>query len=244
LVDGLHTAFEGVLTSPRGGELTVQLTLLDELPRGHRSYARLLDASGSPETQRLLTRGSSPLRMQIAPAPPGDFFRLGIEHILASSDHLVFLAVVLLGAASMCRMAALVSAFALAHSLTLALATIGLISVSSRWVEASIAASIVWVAARNLVERAPQRERLAATLGFGLIHGLGFASALRALNADGSALALMQFNLGVEVGQLAAASLLVPCCMWLHRSLVAVRAVSGAAAALGCGWLLQRVLSP
>jgi hydrogenase/urease accessory protein HupE len=251
LQDERHTAFEGTFSLPHEGEIALQLGLFDELPRGHRSFARLLDAQDAPIAQHMLTRGGEPLRAHVRVPLGWQFFRLGVEHILMGYDHLLFLAVLLLGVESVRRMAALVSCFTLAHSITLALAALDLLEVNSSLVEASIAASIVWIAARNLMAHVPPVERLAATFGFGLIHGLGFASGLRELGVAGPALAmvspLLQFNLGVEVGQIAAGVVAVPCFFWLrgrsHLQLAGARAVSGVAAAIGWIWFVQRVFS-
>jgi hydrogenase/urease accessory protein HupE len=251
LQDDQHTAFEGTFALPHPGELTVQLGLFDELPRGHRSFARLLDARGAPLAQHMLTRGGKPLCTRIDVPLGWAFFRLGVEHILTGYDHLLFLAVLLIGVDSLRRMAALISCFTLAHSLTLALAAFGLLAITSSLVEASIAASIAWVAACNMLARAPRDERLAATFGFGLIHGLGFASGLRELGVVGPALVvvppLLQFNVGVEVGQIGAGLVAVPCFYWLRRrshwQSHGVRALSGIALALGLIWFVQRMLS-
>ena len=78
LHDEQHTAFEGEITSASGGLLSLQLTLLDELPRGHLAHARVLSATGAVETQRLLTRGSPPLQVRITPAARRNFIGFGI----------------------------------------------------------------------------------------------------------------------------------------------------------------------
>src|SRR5206468_12921320 len=151
------------------------------------------------------------------PALPsfGGYLRLGIEHILTGADHLLFL----LGLLVVCRrlrtVAQIVTCFTVAHSLTLALAVLHVVAVPSRMVEPLIAATIVAVAFENLVRpEEPDRlwvGRLATALVFGLVHGLGFATALAqtGLGAAGASIAapLVAFNLGVEVGQLAVAAL-------------------------------------
>jgi len=250
--DADHTAFDGQFALPaQDGMLDVSLGLFDELPRGHRSFARLLDAQGAQLAQRLLTRASDSVRSHVSSAVTWQFLALGVEHILTGFDHLLFLAVLLLGVTSLRRMALLVSVFTLAHSLSLALAALGCIAMPGRVVEPLIAASIVVVAARNWALHTERSERLAVTFGFGLVHGLGFATALRELGVGGPALAvispLLQFNLGVELGQVAIGALALPCCMALRRSrweLGGVRALSAAAAVLGSIWFLQRVLAP
>src|SRR5262249_43100003 len=138
------------------------------------------------------------------------YVRLGITHILLGADHLLFVLGLLLLVPSLGMLVRTITAFTLAHSVTLGLAVLGLIAVPAAPVEALIAASIVLVAlelvrdpgaAPTLGRRAPW----AIALGFGLLHGLGFAGALAdvGLPADRIPLALLGFNAGVEVGQLA-----------------------------------------
>jgi hypothetical protein len=247
LVDLDYTAFEGAFALPHAGELSVRLGLFDELPRGHHSFARVLDAQDHSIAQRVLEQAGPPLRIHVdrRARTSWDFFTLGIEHILRGADHLLFLGVLLLGVESLRRMAALVSCFTLAHSLSLALAAFGVVWLSARIVESSIAASIVLVAQRNLIARAPQSERLIATFGFGLIHGLGFAAGLRELGVGGSSLAIVQpllhFNLGVEVGQLGAGALALPCLFWL-RGTRWPRVLSGLAVLIGAIWFVKRAM--
>jgi hydrogenase/urease accessory protein HupE len=139
---------------------------------------------------------------------------LGVEHILIGFDHLCFLLALLLVAVRTREVVALVTTFTIAHSLTLAAAALGLISLSPRLVEPLIAASIIYVAVENLVLRRQPPYRLAVVFGFGLVHGLGFAGILaeRLPGVTGAAVIppLLAFNAGVELGQLAVAACLVP----------------------------------
>ena len=140
----------------------------------------------------------------------GGFFRLGIEHILGGVDHLLFIVCLLLWVPATLPLLGTITGFTLAHSITLALATLGVIHVPVPPVEACIALSIVFLAAELVRARQPQaapvsqRRPWLMAFAFGLLHGLGFAGALRdiGLPADGIAGALLRFNLGVEVGQL------------------------------------------
>jgi HupE / UreJ protein len=137
------------------------------------------------------------------------YFGLGVEHILLGADHLLFVLALLFLVASGPRLAGTVTAFTVAHSLTLAAATLGWVHVPQAPVEAAIALSIVFVAA-EVLHGAGGRPALAArkpwlvAFAFGLLHGLGFAGALRALGLPEHAIpaALTFFNVGVEVGQL------------------------------------------
>jgi len=134
---------------------------------------------------------------------------LGVEHILTGFDHLLFVLALILLVRDLKRLMATVTAFTLAHSITLALATLGVIHVPGPPVEATIALSIVFVAS-EIVQQQRGRQGLAArkpwlvAFSFGLLHGLGFAGALAQVGLPHNSipLALLFFNVGVEIGQL------------------------------------------
>jgi hydrogenase/urease accessory protein HupE len=176
----------------------------------------------------------------------GGFFRLGVEHILAGYDHLLFLLALLVRGGRLWSLVKIVTAFTLAHSVTLALAVLGLVTVPARVVEPAIAASIVWVAWENIASRdAPSRRWLVSFL-FGLVHGLGFASALGPLDLPPWSLgmALLGFNLGVEAGQSIVIAAAAPVLAWIRakpweRRLV--RMVSLVLAAVGTAWFVERL---
>lgn len=142
------------------------------------------------------------------------FLSLGLEHILTGLDHLLFLFSLLLGARRGKSLLALVTTFTLAHSLSLGLAVFNLIALPSRFVESMIAASIVFVALRHFFREGKEKLLLdlIITFLFGLIHGVGFSSALREANfsGEGIVLPLLFFNLGVEAGQIAVVLLFYP----------------------------------
>lgn len=133
---------------------------------------------------------------------------LGVEHILIGVDHLLFVAGLLFLVGFRRRLIGTISAFTLAHSLTLACSVFGWITLRPAPVEASIAMSIVLVASEALRERNTLARRLPALVSFlfGLVHGLGFAGALKDIGLPQShlPLALLCFNAGVEIGQLLA----------------------------------------
>lgn len=131
------------------------------------------------------------------------FFRLGVEHIVTGGDHLLFLLTLLLPGGSWVTHLKTVSAFTLAHSLTLSLSVLGYLSLPSGPVEIVIALSIAVAALWNLYPR-PQGRRWPLALVFGLVHGLGFAGALHERGVAGrdAVVPLLSFNLGVEAGQL------------------------------------------
>jgi hypothetical protein len=183
-----------------------------------------------------------------APTSAGSFFLLGIEHILSGYDHLLFLAALLVRAQSWLAVLKVVTAFTLAHSLTLALAVLGIVTPPERLVEAVIALSIAWVAASNLYVKRDRTGRWIASLLFGLVHGLGFSAVLRemALPRDGLAWLLLQFNLGVETGQALAAAVALAVLAWVRTrgwSELALRFVSYSILAAGLLLLAERAMA-
>ncbi len=142
----------------------------------------------------------------------------------------------------------IVTAFTVAHSITLSMAALGLVEVPSSIVEPLIAASIVWVAVENLLAPTGAGRRWLAAAGFGLIHGLGFASALVevGLPRDTLVQALIAFNIGVELGQLAFVAIVMPPLVWASRRsrLRGVPQVLSVIVALvGAVWLVERLLA-
>jgi hydrogenase/urease accessory protein HupE len=136
------------------------------------------------------------------------FVPSGIEHIIIGPDHVLFLVGLLLLGGSLGRLAAIVTAFTIGHSVTLSLAALDIVTPPARLIEPAIALSIVFVGADNLLVRkatAPRDIRAFVAGVFGLVHGFGFASVLKEFGLPASALgwSLFSFNLGVEIGQLA-----------------------------------------
>lgn len=169
---------------------------------------------------------------------------MGGQHILSGYDHLAFLVMLMIATRSFADLAWIVTAFTVAHSLTLTAASLGWIVASPAWVEPLIAVTILYVALENLFAAQP-KARPAVTFGFGLIHGLGFAGAL----ADGplprneELLALLSFNLGVEVGQLMFLAVCYPLWRWAGRRQAARARVALSIIVVGlCAfWLWQRL---
>ena len=179
----------------------------------------------------------------------GGWVLLGVRHILEGADHLLFLLAVLLVGGSFRRMLVLVTSFTLAHSLTLGLTALGWVTLEARgirWAEAAIAASILYVALENLLLR-QHRHRAGLTFLFGLVHGLGFAGALRDHGlGDAVVPALAGFNLGVELGQAAVVAFLVPVLRMIQRrprlhSRV-MRVSSIGLAGIGLYWMVARAV--
>jgi hypothetical protein len=142
----------------------------------------------------------------------------------------------------------IVTSFTVAHSITLSLAALGIVALPSRLVESAIAASVV-VAALNNLRPVVEGRRWMVAFGFGLIHGFGFASVLTELGLprDALVLALVGFNVGVEIGQLAIVALFLPLAYSLRRSRFYRRAVmtggSIVIAAVAATWLAERVFN-
>ena len=238
-----------------GSRLVVRSTVASHLARGHRELLSIRAPDGAVLVERMLDAGSDEVATDIsavggaASSSAVRFLLLGIEHILTGYDHLLFLAGVLVVLRTWRDVVQTITAFTVAHSVTLALATTGLLLVPGRIVEPLIAASIVYVGLENLM-RPVQGSRWKVTFGFGLVHGLGFATVLRDLgvgaNGNGAvALPLASFNAGVEIGQMAVALLLVPVFWWLGtRPISRIRfaaAWSVLVIAAGSYWLVERI---
>jgi hypothetical protein len=181
--------------------------------------------------------------------PPGTFVSfvgMGAEHIIGGIDHLLFLVALLALSRGLWQTVSIVTGFTVAHSITLSLAVLGVVHVPSRIVEPLIAASIVWVAVENLVAPAGAGRRWLIAAVFGLVHGLGFASALTELGLSRDALvgALVGFNIGVELGQLAFVAIVMPPLLWASRPGRLPRlpqVLSAVVALIGIVWFVQRI---
>ncbi|MBV8507753.1 MAG: HupE/UreJ family protein [Alphaproteobacteria bacterium] len=239
-------------------------------PLRYRSTV-LIDAS--PDARQVVLIGAGPDAAQdlldasrnettLTAAPPrsllqviGRYTEAGIAHIFLGYDHIAFLAAVVLWARRLWPVVKVVTAFTIAHSITLSLAALDIVRIPSGIIEPAIAASIVYVAAENFLSRDIDK-RWRDTFGFGLIHGFGFASALQEFGLPRSALipALASFNLGVEIGQIVIVLLVVPALLGMDRllansngraalptrSALAVYAISAVIIGLGSYWFLAR----
>jgi hydrogenase/urease accessory protein HupE len=177
------------------------------------------------------------------------FLKLGVEHILTGYDHLLFLFALLIVTRNFMSALQVITCFTLAHSITLGVAAFDLVQVSSRIVEPLIAVTIIYVGVENIWKHGDPHGRWLLTFAFGLIHGFGFASVLREMGvgaqAGGVAMPLLAFNLGVELGQIAVAAVLLPLIWKLRTKLVFVQrwgpACSVLVALAGAYWFFQRV---
>jgi hydrogenase/urease accessory protein HupE len=217
---------------------------------------RIAFADGTTWMQRL-TPGDPAMRIPVRESSltvAGIYLGLGIEHILTGIDHLLFVLALLLITGGGLKLVRTVTAFTVAHSITLALATLGFVDVPQQPVEAVIALSIVFVAAEILRSRKGQmgiteRAPWIVAFTFGLLHGFGFAGALTevGLPQGDIPLALLFFNAGVETGQLifiAAVLIFIATGRRIWRSLLPHWAGMVAPYAIGgiaMFWVIQRI---
>ncbi len=247
-------------------DLTLNYRLFAASDPTHRGIARL--EQGTHEARLLvLAPDGRPQQLKLGDAAAalglGGFFLEGVHHIWIGIDHVLFLLVLLLPAVllrlsvswapapvlrpALVEVIGVVTAFTVAHSITLGLAVFGVLDPPSRWVESLIAASVLLAALNNLWPVVKQ-ARWKLSFVFGLIHGFGFAGALRDLGLGQGALAgpLLMFNLGVEAGQLLIVAVFVPLAWLLRKQSFYSRWLLGGgsllAAALALVWLLERAL--
>lgn len=248
------------------GAITVDYRLFADSDADHRGIARL-DGVGATQ-QAVLVPGAPAQPWSIGGDEPrsrsfAGFVAEGMHHIAIGLDHILFLATLLIVAvwrrdgrgwvpresarSAWAETLKLVTAFTVAHSITLGLAATGVLAPPSRWVESLIAASVLIAALDNLRPflRAPRWMMVSL---FGLVHGFGFAGPLQDLGlVQGQlALPLLGFNLGVELGQLVIVALLLPAAIALRHAPLYRRALvpgaSAAVALLALVWTLERSL--
>lgn len=263
--DGAYAVLRLSATCPQPGPaLAVEYRLLFDIDPTHRGLLQYIEngrahsAIFSAEA-RTQTLGAGTSWQQLAA-----YVHEGVWHIWLGFDHILFLLSLLLPAVLLRRggawqpaesfrsafwdVAKIVTAFTVAHSITLTLAALDVVSLPSRWIESAIALSVV-LAAINNVFPAVSRGRWIAAFGFGLIHGFGFAGALRDLGlpAGSLALSLFGFNVGVELGQLAIVGVFLPAAFWLRATWAYRRVVlaggSAFIAAIAGVWLFERVFN-
>ena len=261
--DGAYSVLRFRATCPGGtlANLHIGYSLFADLDPQHKG---LLKIHSGGTTQTAIFDPDSP-RQTISLAAPdrlaqfGAYIKHGIWHIWIGYDHILFLLSLLLPAvllpglreqrqglqAAFHDVLKVVTAFTLAHSITLSLSGLSLVSLPSRWVEAAIAASVILAALNNLLPLFRGKRPMAA-FAFGLLHGLGFASVLRDLGLPQDALlaSLLGFNVGVEIGQLAIVAAFLPVAWllrktWLYRQVLS--AGSLAIATVACVWLIERI---
>lgn len=186
--------------------LKVEFSLFHESNPWHRDQAQIVWNGATPRT-RLLWVEDPTWVSRASASEGGTFFQyvgMGFEHILSGYDHIAFLVALVVAARRLRALLGVVTAFTVAHSVTLALASLDVVRLPAGPVEALIALSIAWVGLRTAIDPRPRRLWPEA-FGFGLVHGLGFARILaESLATEAQKLGgLVGFNLGIEVGQLA-----------------------------------------
>jgi len=221
-IDGGQTESDGFWVRLRyacpdtPGTVRVDMGLLDSLGAGHRHLARVI--VGASQRDEVLVAGHTAFDVKPGAPKTWGFLRMGIEHILTGFDHLVFLLGLILLGGRVRTLVGTVTAFTVAHSVTLAVAALGVFSPGSRLVEPAIAITIAYVGIENLFLKEPVgRWRIAFVLG--LVHGFGFAGALADLGLQRGQLlpALVLFNVGVEVGQVAVLAVSLPIVLAARR---------------------------
>ncbi len=200
-------------------DLEAPLVLEITYPRGNPSVSSLVRVLRTSGEVQIVRNGPGIETITIPPAESAgsvvsEYFVLGFEHIMSGYDHLLFVACLLLLAGTFGRVLIIITGFTLAHSVTLALAALELVRVPVAPLEAAIALSIVFVAAelaRPGRDSLTWRYPIVISSGFGLLHGFGFAAVLGEIGLPQTEvpLALLFFNLGVEIGQISFIALLL-----------------------------------
>jgi len=264
--DGTYATVQLLARCDGSDAVALRYSLLFDRDPQHRALVTV--RHGNDATSAIARTGSDVIGLSTGAGtaresnPFVDYLHEGVHHILIGYDHLAFLVSLLLPAAlirmrgewqpadslrgSFLHVLGIVTAFTLAHSVTLTLSALGWIIPASRPVEVAIAASVLLAALNNLWPIVTGRIWMVG-FAFGLIHGFGFAGALAELGlpTQSRLLALLGFNLGVELGQLVVVCLLLPILFALRRrriySHIAMPVASLAIAGLAAWWLLQRI---
>jgi hydrogenase/urease accessory protein HupE len=238
----------------RAGAVTVQALMFPYDPN-HQTFVNFYER-GTLRTQAILDAGHTRFEYfagtsQGVLAVMRKFIPAGIHHILIGPDHLLFLVGLLLLGGSIRQLLIVVTAFTVAHSITLTLAALSLVTPPARIIEPAIALSIVYVGADNLLVRGGRDVRAWIAFTFGFIHGFGFANVLREMDLPARALgwSLFSFNVGVEIGQLLVVIAVASALAALRsRSEVAGRQLAflGSVVVMVAGafWFIQRVFFP
>ncbi len=255
----LHLDFAN---TARPTEMEVDYRAIFDIDAQHRAYFRL---QGAGEERTAIFSPDKPTFALTAPSKWRQFLefnREGVGHIWTGADHILFLLALLLPSVmqrenkgwcvvdrfrpALINVLKIVTAFTLAHSITLSLATLGMVRLPSRLVEPTIAASVIFAALNNIRPVLAERGWIVAFC-FGLVHGFGFANALAELGLGRQtlALALVGFNLGVELGQLAIVAVFLPLAFglrdsWIYQRLT-FRFGSALIALLAATWMIERI---
>lgn len=263
LVEADGATIEASAVCPAGAaSYAVSLGILDRTTPGHRHLVRL-ERAGAPPVDLITHRADRAFTLA-ASGPSGagggaavagsggtssfgGMFVSGVEHIWGGLDHLLFLLGLVLVGGTVRGLVGVITAFTVAHSITLGLAVLGIWAPSGDIVEPLIALSVAYVAIENwFVQDANKRWPL--TFAFGLVHGFGFAGALGELHLPRGEVPgmLLAFNLGVEAGQLVVLALVLPLLFWARKRAwfrdTGVKAISAVVALFGLWWFVTRVM--
>jgi hydrogenase/urease accessory protein HupE len=238
----------------------IQSKLIASLPLGHRQFLQVQGSGGETIFERLLSATADHATVQMPHTNANiaafetvhsfaNFLSLGLKHILTGYDHLLFLFSLLVVARGFFSSLNIITSFTIAHSITLAVATLQLVQIPGRIVEPLIAASIVYVGVENILRSGAPKARRLVPFGFGLIHGFGFASVLGEMGIGGPkggiALPLLSFNIGVELGQIMIAAAVLPIIWKLRANALFIArwvpACSTVVVLLGSFWFVERV---
>ena len=242
-------------------QLRLLPTFLERFPLGHREFLSVQTESGASLGEAMLSAKKNAFQISLPAVSAStvssrnghsflEFLKLGVEHILTGYDHLLFLFGLMVVCRNLRSILTVITCFTIAHSITLALATLDIVRLPGRIVEPLIAASIAYVGIENLVRGDSPKWRTLIAFSFGLVHGLGFADALRELGINsgqfGIVVPLVGFNLGVEVGQLCVAAIVLPILWNLRKNPPFVRqwvpVCSVAIALAGSYWMVERIM--
>ena len=237
---------------PHPAFVDVQCRLFPYDPR-HRTFLGIYE-SGHLEQQAIFHGEVQTTEYRVGTvqgigAVVGQFVAAGIHHIFIGPDHILFVVGLLLLGGGVGRLLKIITAFTVAHSITLGLATFGILTPPASLIEPAIALSIVFVGIHALLGAKRHDPRLLFAFGFGLIHGFGFANVLQEMVLPRAALgwSLFAFNGGVEIGQACIVAVVAPLLALVHRrsQLAFTRVVTTAAVAVtaaGGFWFFQRIL--
>lgn len=263
--DGQYAVLTMTSQCATAGAWTVKYQLLADIDAGHRGIVSWQQGQ-QPAKTLVLSANNDFISVEKVSGQHSflTFWRDGVAHIWAGYDHILFLLSLLLPVVlvrqqqswqgiddwkkALWDAASIVTAFTIAHSITLALAALHWVYLPSRWVEAAIAASVIVAALHNL-RPVLDRWRWMLAFVFGLIHGFGFASALSDLTsgADAQLVALVGFNLGVETGQLVIVAIFIPFAFLSRNSQYYQRGIltggSLMIASVASLWLCQRLFN-
>jgi hypothetical protein len=217
--------------------------VIARVERGRESTLVVLNASRS--RHELPARSTSWLEALARPGSLAALMLAGVEHIVTGYDHLLFLACLLLPGGTWRSRAMIITAFTAAHSVTLGLAALQVVTLPDRFVEAAIAVSVAYVALENLFGDG-RGARWPAAFVFGLVHGFGFARMLDVLRLPPAQWlsSVLAFNVGVELGQLAVMALAMPILAMVARQswhLRAVQFTSAGVLGLAVFWIVERL---